>query len=978
MDKFLNMPSLSIILKKTLRILLTKTPQFLFASLLTVLIFLRFGTTAGFFGGIFFFWWFLGSSSKFIFFAAILSITSLPFNSIFKLEYWNQNLAVFGFYFFCIAIFLAAFEHYNLSKFINKYNKKFEKTLQKSVLPNFNNFQQLNFTPHFDFFQNLNKLKQKYNIIESEIESETSQKINQNNNQPKNQQNIKLNSLDNKNLVNLDLKNNQTKKILQKAAIGEIIPTNIQNSNQQTFSENDQKIDLEQNNQSNNQSNLPKFSNNLLYQNSLGDKNEFISTDLINNSSQNRSQNLNLNQNLFPFKKEKKSNLQNTPLGKIKNQHKTDSKTKDIQKLKIDIDKISFPILVLFFIVNYGLAFWVFRFESVAVFRDFIGTKVANSVFSPLSFVSYLVWFFGQITSSGINPVIFWSIFFQILFAGISTLAYFYLDKWTNYFGKIGIQSKFLCFFLGIFYAFNSWTLERFFMGQVLVIFGHVAILPCLYALFQFYNSFQIPNNLPNFEKHDFQKTRNFEILKQSGVLTICWLVLTFVSIHHGFLFGIIFVISVFCYFFANFIKPQSSFYSLRLENRWSKILWQVLCSFLVAIPSVILAFLQKDQFQVSNLIADSKSQIITSFSPQFLQNQNGFIRTIIGSGSWMSQTFEEIYQGLGANNSNQNLLNSNNNQFFQLSNNSNIQNLLGNLANWSLYFNSNLAIGFILVIFGLICLIFWYNFQISNFKSSNKTWLIFALITLIFSGVLTFGYSLGFKIINEFFYKIPFTFILRESGKFYSLFLVFLILILSWKLPKFWREIRFLIILMLCISSFSPFTVLSKSLNYVQIPEIFNFTNAKCQQNKSKKLLILPHNQYILPSWSRIFVPNPVFYFNCPKIIPNNTNIQTKNEVVPLQQSATDKQILQITTDFAQHNTSVNSNNPNVSFANPNINQFLEELDKLEINLILTDSFDIQTAKVSANLQNEIDQNNPKITKLQTEKTLTLWQIKE
>lgn len=926
--------------------MLTKTFQFLFATILTILIFWQFGITAGFFGGIFFFWWFLALPSKFIFLAAILSIISLPFNSIFKLEYWNQSLAIFSFYFFCIAIFLAAFEHYNLDKFINRYNKKFEKAIQKSVLPNFKNFQQLNFIPHFDFFQNLDKLKQKHKIIENENDQTNV------NNKLKGQDIVK---------TNLESESNENKKILQKPSIGQIIQMNSQDY-QKKYQKNNL---LQENNQSNNQSNLLKFSNNLLYQNSLSDKNNFTSTNLINNLGK-----LGLDLKESSSNLEDQNILQNTASKRFQNE-KIDSKSNSKINFKVEISKFSFLILLLVFIINYGLSFWVFRFEGTAIFRDFVGIKVANSIFSPLSFVSYLVWFFQRIVNFGVNPIIFWSIFFQVIFAGISTLAYFYLDKWTNYFDKIGIQSKFLCFFLGVFYAFNAWSMERFFMGQILVIFGHLIILPCLYQLFQFYNSFRTSSNLPNFEKNQFYKAQKFENLKQSLILAICWFILTFVSIHHGFLFGIIFVISLFCYFIASFIKPKSSFY-IKFENRSNKVIWQVLCSFLVGIPSIILGYLQKDQSQISNLVNNSQTQITTSFSPQFLQDQNGFIRTIIGSGSWMTQTFVEIYKSL-SDNSNQNLASLSANQFSQ--NSTNIQGLLGNLSNLSLYFNSNLAIAFILIIFILICLIFWHNFRISSFRSSNKTWLIFSLISLTFALILTFGYSLGFEIFNQFFYKIPFSFILRESGKFYSLFLTFLILILSLKLPKFWREIRFLVVFLLAISSFLPFTVLSKSLNYVQIPKIFDQTNTKCQQNKSKKLLILPHNQYVLPSWSKVFVATPAaFYFNCPTIIPSNTNIQTKNEIIALQQSSIDKQILQITTNFVQEN--VNSDNPNVSFTNPNTNQFLEELNKLEINLILTDSFDIQTAKVSTNLQNEIDQNNSKIIKLQTEKTLTLWQI--
>jgi len=1097
------MPKLKSLFRRILRESILKAPQFLFALVLTVLIFYNFGLVFGFLSGILFFWWFLGWDSKLIFLVAILAIIAIPFSSLFELGF-ELDLALFSFYFFCIAAFLASMEHYQVAKIFNKYNNK----ISKKVIPNFQNFQQLKLS-HFDFLQNLTHLKErntpanKSENPESSFNNSQNNLENNSNSDQKNQKNFansnnstnsnstnsnsfinsnsNLNTKSNPNLnakvnpnaqtfrdfqnnfqnnkvevVNSDIlkptdQNNNPKfqiigqnpqnkfqttqkiqtKISQKDAIGEINSSNLNSSNNSQFLNENSTINpnLWQNegqNQIQNQSRIgdqktgqnsqtknDKFSSNLLYQSSLDAKSDFTSTDLIrknpNKSQLNSFQNFetNVNSNTNKNREINADSVENlADLGVLQ---------QNSQKPAFDFTKFSFIILMIVFAVNYLLAFWVFRFESPLIFRDFIGTKIANFTFTPSIAVSYLVWIFVKITDLGVNSVIFWSVFFQFLFASIGTLGYFYLDKWTRFFGKVSFQTKFLCFLLGVFYAFNPWTFERFFMGQPFVLIGQLLILPCIYQLFGFHNSLVKNPSPPQFEKHQFEKTRRFNILARSLILASLWLLTTFVSIHHGFLFGITFGIFTALGFLAHFLRPTSYYTLQKSTSPLVSGICQFLISILVAVPSILLAFLQKSNFD-TNLIKDN-DDVITAFSPQFLTTQNGFIRALIGSGSWMTGTFVGIYEQLALQ-----------------TGSTSVQKTLGKMSDFSFYFNPNLAIGLILAILVILVAIITnlfhqknqqnqqnqnrknygqqnqqnqlnqenkrknslknstYNSQTNSQTNSQnsannwqkppkklpfeyKTWLISSFIVLICSLILNFGYSLGFGLVNWLFYKIiPFSAVLRESGKFYGLFLAFLVLILSFNLPKFLREFRLFVVFVLAISSFLPFIPLSKSLNYVQIPAIFDFTAQKCQ-NSTKKLLILPHNQYILPSWSKVFVPSPAaFYFSCPVIIPTNTSIQVQNSKTKLQESSQDKVILQAIVDFngLTSNTSIESD------TNQEVSQFLTSMKGLEIGLILTDSRDLQTGQLAAKLQNQIDANNSKILKLQTENNLILWQINE
>lgn len=557
----------------------------------------------------------------------------------------------------------------------------------------------------------------------------------------------------------------------------------------------------------------------------------------------------------------------------------------------------------------------------------------------------------------------------------------------------------FLCFLVGVLYAYNPWTLERFVMGQTMVLVAQICLLPCIWQLFCFCQSLNFEPNLllPSLEKSEFVKRQRKVIFWQFLKLLICWLFLTFINVHQGFLFGILFLVVNFCQFISQIIQKPLSFY----QEEVSKISWislifaHLILPILLILSNVLLVLVSFGGSTGFNL--ENKNEIIRSFSPHFLENQNGLVRILLGSGSWMTATFVEIFALDNGSSVQKSLENWNwNFSIFGYK-------LNWNLANLSFYFNFWLGLVTILVIFALVWLIFRRIFSFSKALTLSKNrefWSISIFLTLVISLILNFGYTY-LEFINQVFYAFPFSLIMRESGKFYALVLAILAIILTqnitesdlenWQITKklaniietgktpnskqksrnFWQFNfnfwRILLIILIVLSSLLAFIPLAKSLNYVQLPQILETTNQKCRQNSQNgKLLLLPYNLYIKPTWSRTFVPTPSgFYFECEVIVPSFTQVLdgATGEKTILQQNTQDLQINELLERFE------NEPNPNIA-----AEKLLENLQKNQIKWLLVDENDPQTNKFWIKFRTRTNQISMQV--IQSEQNMTLWQI--
>ena len=82
-----------------------------------------------------------------------------------------------------------------------------------------------------------------------------------------------------------------------------------------------------------------------------------------------------------------------------------------------------------------------------------------------------------------------------------------------------------------------------------------------------------------------------------------------------------------------------------------------------------------------------------------------------------------------------------------------------------------------------LVFFIFSKSFSLSknlSISKNHKFWQVSLFLTLLIALILNFGQSSGFEIVNWLFYSLPFSVIMRESGKFYALVLAILGLILT------------------------------------------------------------------------------------------------------------------------------------------------------------------------------------------------------
>jgi hypothetical protein len=131
------------------------------------------------------------------------------------------------------------------------------------------------------------------------------------------------------------------------------------------------------------------------------------------------------------------------------------------------------------------------------------------------------------------------------------------------------------------------------------------------------------------------------------------------------------------------------------------------------------------------------------------------------------------------------------------------------------------------------------------------KPFWFFSLLC-IFILVLSLGLSnTVFYWFNWLYFQTPLSYTLRESGKFYSLFLVCFGIILTWSVDFkgfYSRFVKsFLILMTLTNLIFGIATILS--LNYLQYPRIIAKIDQACQGHKT---IFIPNQSYIVTSYSQ------------------------------------------------------------------------------------------------------------------------------
>lgn len=495
----------------------------------------------------------------------------------------------------------------------------------------------------------------------------------------------------------------------------------------------------------------------------------------------------------------------------------------------------------------------IFRFTGLPSFRDLTTVpyfyNIQNGPFD-LSVIENIA--FNQLTRF-LNPETISSLFFQLFFFLGTIVSYFFLLKiqkifTTNDSYTSSNSNKILVFLISLLYVYNPFTFERFLMGQHFVLRGHLLFIPVIFYLLQFLIAFT------EFKKPEFYllSEKNISSFSNFGwALTL----ISLLSTHHGLfaislaIIGFIFIgLSNIKYIYKNVKKTDSS----AILNNIFKVFSILL---LIVLPSVIIFINrysnnpQQVTFEKQKIEQpDLQRQTISAFSLKVLDDQNLVSKALIGAASWNTPSFSEV---------------------------NSIAVSLGSLRKASIYYSPKLNIFFIL----FICIILGYCAYLADkfFKPLLFPFLLLIPILLI----LNFGYSGNFEKINSLFFSLPFSYTFREAGKFYSLFLALLSVILVTYNEHFTRYIRKIsigIFSFILIGNLLVFLPLSQNIVYADYPEILKDLSANCKRSDKTKVLFLPFTTYIYPSYSNVFTANYSRYLlNCEVLSADYTILENR-----------------------------------------------------------------------------------------------------
>lgn len=546
-----------------------------------------------------------------------------------------------------------------------------------------------------------------------------------------------------------------------------------------------------------------------------------------------------------------------------------------------------------------AISWLIFNFDGLPYFRDLQTLPYYfNLTNGNLDLVFFERSLFNELRDLGVSAVTLSNLFYQLIFFSGLCLTYYYLIKIQNIFQEdkqrvYSIFNKVLVLFASLAYVFNPFIFERFLMGQYNVIRGHMLFIPALYYLIKYLQIFE-----PSHETNDEHALNYFT--RFSWVITL----LALVSVHHiFFLFGLMIISLVFIFVSKILAHP-----SHKEEFKYiQKFLTLVSVTVLVAIPSLFILCnryninqgAQRSSFETSiRQNRDFKNEIIRAFSPQTTQDNNLVNQTLIGAASWMTPSFTEPED---------------------------VRDDLGPLSSISVYFNPLLSWAMI-IIFGLLASSLLFQSD-KNFKS-----ILFPVIAITpFSLLLTFGYSGGMQVVNQFFYGLPLSYALRESGKFYSLFLglfALLFVVYYFYQRKTFRYISLFAISVFGLSSLLTFLPLKGNTYYYNLPQAIS-TNINQTCVEGEKVIFFPFDTYVTTSYLDTFSIYPYRHLTtCEVVIPDKATIsRTDKDDLTLYSTDVSEKIDTVVEEYTS------SNNTEADYK-----IFKDQLSSLQIKTIIID----------------------------------------
>ena len=552
----------------------------------------------------------------------------------------------------------------------------------------------------------------------------------------------------------------------------------------------------------------------------------------------------------------------------------------------------SLYLSVLFFFFFLGNIF-LFPFEAIPNFRDFVGVEYFYNIALLPQLGTGIKYLFNFIFDKGFDMVFA----YQILFASYISFGFFFIYLGLNKFSQLldlseNCYQKIFIFLLSFFCVYNPWVFERILMGQLTIFLGYSLLFLNLSFLFAIFKEWKYENIKG--------EVFSFNIL----FLGVSLLLSLLISPHYPIL--ILALLGI----YGLHILANSLFYTMNIK----KILFQ---SCVIVLPSFL--FLLFRYIGESQYIHFSQSlyqnQILENFS-LWEGSQYFFLTSLIGGNSWMSNGFIEKI---------------------------NISLDLGFLNIFALGFYPLLSVLFFLFIGVIYAVVLW--FYIKEYSIYKNTIVVFSLIAFPLFLILNFGLSGGMEMINLYFYEIPFSYVFRESGKFYALvlFSFSILLLLFWKIleneKKIFQwishEILFVFILILCVSGFIPFLYLGKNLNQPLYPHLFSELQDEC--TPQKKILYIPLSQYSFPSYSpQIFMINPDRYlFSCSQV--NHSITYLGNDKLSLNKDSQYAKLEDLIEDLSQ-NFLGDTKRMDLYFKN-----FLLYLKKEKVTYLVIDTNDIR-----------------------------------
>jgi hypothetical protein len=606
----------------------------------------------------------------------------------------------------------------------------------------------------------------------------------------------------------------------------------------------------------------------------------------------------------------------------------------------------------LFLISSFVNLFLIFNFQGLADFRDFKFIPFPIFDRGLLEFSFYRNSVLHLVSFNDYSIILFWSIFFSLVFGLGIFLNYSYgLRILKSIFHKnFNLDEKYLkisILILSLLLIYNPFIMERFLMGHVNFIIGHLIFIPCLSYLLDFF--------LRYYQEGDRKFLNKYFI-----ALLVAAFILFLTSIHH-FAFYLFLILQFnFILLIKYLVSKKTVLDNTKNNSNNLKSFLEFSKSSLILIISGLVLFLIRYvstvRFYLESISrSDQKDLIIQNFSlqPRGSNLSEKLIQVASGLGSWM-------------------------NPFFELNK---LKLELGMLSDFTLYYSFILQFLFVLLLIYLFIKFISFKFD------KSLIWLkYFLLFNLVFSFILNFGYSLNFKILNQFFYIFPGSYIFREAGKFYGFFLIFIFLTsllifrqaslqrvnlgtekIKNRFRKVFAKVQIISLFLLFISSVIPFLFLSSNLNYVQYPEIFNRINQSCTQDQ--RFFFLPDDIYLVPSYSpEVFIVNPRYNLitSCDTLETGGSRLQnfTSSEKVYLNQTIESQKIQDILVNLNSNQIS------NQEF----INQLKEFLESNQTTDIVIDT----NPNKNLELVNQILLNSNKFKQVASEGTLYWHELVE